>query len=139
MLSRCSSHLLEILWSHRFLDPVLVCTHRQHLCQGQETAGPALPTFSPCWQESPVQAVQNPLFCPCCLCVDPHHTTYINKLKIIQKFATKLDTGHWFPGCQDPIQIMNWLPLACCMPKMAESCCCTNIFCLVVQSYHPQY
>ena len=56
-----------------------------------------------------------------CLCVGPHHTTYINKLKVKQRFAAKLDTGLWFPGCQDPIQIMNWLPLACCMPKRAKA------------------
>ena len=52
---------------------------------------------------------------------DPHHTTYINKLKVKQRFAAKLATGLWFPGCQDPIQIMNWLPLACCMPKRAKA------------------
>ena len=37
---------------------ILVCTHRQHMCQGQETVGPALSPFPFCWQEGSVQAVQ---------------------------------------------------------------------------------
>ena len=71
-----------------------------------------------------------------CLCVGPppHYLC-----QLTQGNTAKLATGLWFPGCQDPIQIMNWPPLACCMPKKAKSCCCANVFCLVVQSYHPQY
>ena len=74
----------------------------------------------------PCPGCTNPLFflplLDYCACVwDPHHTTCINKLKVIQEFAAKLATGLWFPGCQDPIQIMNWLPLACCMPKRAKA------------------
>ena len=90
----------------------------------------------------PCPGCTNPLFflplLDYCACVwDPHHTTCINKLKVIQEFAAKLATGLWFPGCQDPIQIMNWPPLL--HAENGKSCCCANIFCLVVQSYHPQY
>jgi len=56
-LSSYSSHLLEKPWSHCVFEPVLVCTYRQHLCQSQGTAEPALLTFPPCWQEGSVQAV----------------------------------------------------------------------------------
>jgi len=53
-----------------------------------------------------------------CLCVGPppHYLC-----QLTQGNTAKLATGLWFPGCQDPIQIMNWPPLACCMPKKAKA------------------
>ena len=67
-----------------------------------------------------------------CACLwDPHQTTYINTLEATQTFAAKLATGLWSPGCQDPIQLMNWPPLE--HTEKDKSCC------LVDQSYHPQY
>jgi len=53
-----------------------------------------------------------------CLCVGPpSHYLY----QLTQGYTAKLATGLWFSGCQDPIQIMNWPPLACCMPKKAKA------------------
>ena len=60
-----------------------------------------------------------------------------NKFEAIQRFAAKVATGLWFPGCQDPIQIMNRPPLL--HTEKGKNCCCADVFCLVVQSYHPQY
>ena len=48
-----------------------------------------------------------------CACVwDPHQVAKIQKLEAVQRFAAKLATGLWSSGCQDPIQLMNWPPLA---------------------------
>ena len=76
----------------------------------------------------PCPGCTNPLFflplLDYCACVwDPHHTTCINKFKVIQRFAAKLATGLWFPGCQDPIQTLNWPPHA----EKGKSCCCEHI------------
>ena len=59
-----------------------------------------------------------------CACVwNPRQTTHINKLEAIQRFAAKLATGLKSSGCQDPIQIMNWLPLAACQKRQKLLLC----------------
>ena len=52
------------------------------------------------------------------MCGTPTTLPVSTNSRLLQRSA-KLATGLWFPGCQDPIQIMNWPPLACYTPKKA--------------------
>ena len=93
----------------------LVCTHRQHMCQGQETVGPLYRHFHPAGRKALSRLYKStvlPLLDYCACVWDPHQVTKIQKLEVVQRFAAKLATGLWSSGCQDPIQLMNSPPLA---------------------------
>jgi len=97
-----------------------------HQGQGQETAGPALSTFS--------------LFCPCLITVPMCGTPTTLPISTSSRLYSKVSHGPLVLRLSGPHP--NYELASSCLlhAEKGKSCCCATIFCaVVVQSYHPQY
>jgi len=89
------------------------------------SAGSALSTFS--------------LFCPCWITVPMCGTPTTLPISTNSRLYSKVSHGPLVPRLSGPHPDYE-LPSSCLLHvEKGKSCCCANIFCLVVQSCHPQY
>ena len=121
-IPRNTSHLHQIPWSDSDLKPVFWSAHIDNTCvKARKQLGLLYHHFHPAGRKAlstvlPVRLLHVPV------CGTHIKLPRFNNWRdAVQRFATKLASGLWSSGCQDPIQLINCPPWY--TPKKDRSYC----------------